>query len=452
MVTARRVDGADISHYQSKVDLRAAKKAGLKFLYHKVSEGDSYFDDSYGPRLREARDLGLPVGGYHFGRANKGDAEAEARRFLKMLKAKPGDIIPALDLETTEGLTAKELKVWSAKFSQVVYDSLGVLPVLYGPFGSLGMDKQILWVPRYNNTNTPPDSRWDIWQFSNGHYGVPNDFSGLGHCDLNTFGKGMTMSRLIIPRQVSSLDVLIWHISMQFSDTDKQQQADANKIFATARKKGVRWITGTEAGPGSNLATYLRDAAEANNYRIFRGLGQDAWIAVAKETIVDNSWQQDAGDVVVDGKGGRYTSKSVPVVSYTDTVFGPNAVGASHYLTKGRPGAKPPYDQNVEENNALADEVGARAKEYGKGKRKFWYGGDQNIVDRTEDTFFGQPLTSCWDELQRWENTGHGNIDVIATYDGDGKVTCKSATVLDDGEFKLHTDHWLVEAVYTIQY
>jgi hypothetical protein len=99
----------------------------------------------------------------------------------------------------------------------------------------------------------------------------------------------------------------------------------------------------------------------------------------------------------------------------------------------------------------LAQAIGALAEEKGAGNALVFYGGDQNIVDRTYDTFLGQAdLTSCWDELQRWENTGHGNIDVIASYDRDGRVRCLKATVLDDTEFPLFTDHWYVEAIYGI--
>lgn len=66
------------------------------------------------------------------------------------------------------------------------------------------------------------------------------------------------------------------------------------------------------------------------------------------------------------------------------------------------------------------------------------------------DTFFGQPLTSAWDELNRHESTGHGNIDVIASYNKDGRVKALDIVALDDKEFFLHTDHFLVEATFQV--
>src|SRR6478609_668018 len=219
MVKPLRVDGADISHHQARVDLRAAKNAGLKFLYHKATEGNGYTDEDYNARRLAARAVSLPFGAYHFARPERGDARGEAERFLKISKPAPGDLIPALDLETDEGLTKDQLKKWAYEFAKVVKDQIGVLPVFYSPWSEWAPIEQVRWVPRYNNTNTPPTVPYDIWQFSNGVYGNPNDFSGLGHVDLNHFNKGMSMRRLILPRQTSSADVKIWHISMQFSDS-----------------------------------------------------------------------------------------------------------------------------------------------------------------------------------------------------------------------------------------
>jgi hypothetical protein len=71
--------------------------------------------------------------------------------------------------------------------------------------------------------------------------------------------------------------------------------------------------------------------------------------------------------------------------------------------------------------------------------------------DRKTDTFFVAPMTSAWDELDKYENTGHGPIDVIASYDHDGRVKAKYIRALDDKEFSLHTDHFLIEAGFDVR-
>ena len=90
------VHGADISHHQTQtLDLKAAMKAGLQWLYHKATEGDTMVDDHYKARRALAKKAGLPFGAYHFARPEKSDAVAEAKRFLKVAAPVPGDLRPA---------------------------------------------------------------------------------------------------------------------------------------------------------------------------------------------------------------------------------------------------------------------------------------------------------------------------------------------------------------------
>ena len=133
---------------------------------------------------------------------------------------------------------------------------------------------------------------------------------------------------------------------------------------------------------------------------------------------------------------------------------GISGIGAAHYLTKARhPGAVHAGIDHWAWNKKLGTAVGKWAEVAGAGISTAWYGGDQNMNDSRNgqpqgDTFFGAPMTSCWDELSKWPNTGHGTIDVIATYDNDGMVSCIDARALDDGRFFLEQDHYLVEAIY----
>ena len=63
----------------------------------------------------------------------------------------------------------------------------------------------------------------------------------------------------------------------------------------------------------------------------------------------------------------------------------------------------------------------------------------------------GGPLTSAWDELGIYQNTGHGNIDVIASYDRDRRVRAEHIQAFPDSDFPLATDHFLVEAWYRVR-
>lgn len=204
---AMPIHGADISHHQAgALDLAAAKKAGVGFLFHKATEGTGFVDGNYAKRRTAAARAGIPFGAYHFARPSAGDALAEARHFLATAKPKPGDLAPVLDLETNDArLSRGQLTSWVRTFVAEIKRQTGVLPIIYTPFA---LDQNFgcrLWAARYNNTNTPavppaPWKAWDIWQFSNGVYGRPNSVAGLGHVDLNTLRAGVTVADLVIPK------------------------------------------------------------------------------------------------------------------------------------------------------------------------------------------------------------------------------------------------------------
>lgn len=188
MTTPLRVHGVDISHHQNgPIDYAALKKAGVQWMYHKATEGATLKDGNYNRRRNEARAAHLPFGAYHFARPSGSDARQEAQFFVSVAKPDVGDLRPCLDLETREFIQGDALVRWADEFCDEVEKLTQVVPVVYTPY-QLSKELEahcLFWVPRYNNDNNPPARRWDIWQFSNGQFGVPNSVPGLGHVDLN---------------------------------------------------------------------------------------------------------------------------------------------------------------------------------------------------------------------------------------------------------------------------
>jgi len=263
------------------------------------------------------------------------------------------------------------------------------------------------------------------------------------------------------------------HASLQFSDTPKQQEEDITDLFARAKKRGVWFVTGTEAGPGagptSDLLVRIGKAAGFNVWVPSAGKGEgsttDAWVAVNSERVQKDSWRTGY-EFAIPGSASLYQKQGLPPktqpkwgqkgvvwVSFKNADVGIVSVAAAHYLTKGAsPEGQPIKGINhYQWNTVLAKEIGDWARDHGKGKALAFYGGDQNIQDRNNDTFRGQPLTSAWDELKKWESTGHGTIDVIASYNGDGRVAAQAARSLDDKEFFQHSDHFVIEAEFKVR-
>jgi hypothetical protein len=235
------------------------------------------------------------------------------------------------------------------------------------------------------------------------------------------------------------------HVSMQFSDSKRQMEQDATRIFERARSFEYAWLTGTEAGPANPLRDVIGAEAREAGYRFAVREGNDSWIAVNRD-LIDGGYGTFYAKVLDRHEGvGRHSERGVLGVEFDNERLGHLSVLATHYLTKGRDGMP-----NEDENRQLARTIGRIAREKGRGRALVFYGGDQNIVDRTDDTFMGAPLTSAWDETGTYERTGHGNIDVIASFDPDSRVKAISCRALDDREFHLHTDHFMVEAVYEV--
>src|SRR6188768_2434478 len=238
------------------------------------------------------------------------------------------------------------------------------------------------------------------------------------------------------------MELKMGHVSMQWSDTKQQRQDDIEKILAHAKEVGWAWLTGTEAeSPG--IRDQYKAAVEKAGFRFYGW--SEIWIAV-REDRIHSGWETEHTQVVP-GHRGRYPSRGVIRASYKDKTLGVITVLCSHYQTLGIAREEARKD----DNKKIATEVGRMAKAHGGGTAKVFFGADANMIDRTKDVFFGEPLTSCWDELKTYpKTTPWGGIDVIASYNPDLRVSCKSAKAYTDEEFSLNSDHYMIEATYKV--
>lgn len=455
MIKPMTVYGTDLSRYQQKVDLKLAKKQGLQWVYAKATEGTTVEDPMYSRHRASAKAAGLPFGAYHFARPDRDgkDAVAEARKFLSVAKIdKKNDLLPMLDFEDRGGLNALQVERWINTFCAEVKRAVGVDPIIYLPstwgIGSAARGR-IIWRARYNNNNRPPVLKWDIWQFSNGILGNPRTFPGLGNVDLNTMRDGLRTLDLMITKTkpASGARVPTLHTSLQFSDTPAQKEKDVKKIFARAVKMGAWWVTGTESGE-SPLKEIVAREAKAAGYKLHRNRGN--WIAVRRSVIKRGTWEE--GVVFVESTEnvvGPGHDLAFPWVTFEHVDFqvGQISVAAIHYATKGRNASMPNFAANKKYAAAL-DKWG---REKAKGKALAFVQGDFNMLDNVSDLFFGGGFTTYGDQLKKWPNTGHGPIDALATWDGDGRVTVVSYDAWDDKEFFMNSDHFVITGTARIK-
>jgi hypothetical protein len=248
----------------------------------------------------------------------------------------------------------------------------------------------------------------------------------------------------------------IVHASLEVFDTDEQALHDVKELSGL----GAHILCGTESGDLDRQAKIGLALSDAG-YRSYIPSRTDGWVAV-KRSLVHGDWTARYTQVIKSAPAMNdphpYSARGVVQVMFNHDSLGHiTVVGGGHYLTKGRwknqaqqdhPGD--PVDHvawNHKIANAMADACLAGAR----GSGISFFTADTNLIDQTTDVFYGKPLTTCWDELGKWPNTGHGNIDVVGSVDSDKRVTCESAKVLTDADLHLFTDHFVVSTQYRVR-
>lgn len=263
------------------------------------------------------------------------------------------------------------------------------------------------------------------------------------------------------------------HVSLQFSDTDKQHTSDIEKIFDRCVDRKVAWATGTEAGPGSgNTNEELLRIAREHGYKPWvpaeqsngNGRATDCWLAVRKDLIVGD-WKTDflraipGSQELYEAQGldpdlnPRWGPKGLVTAEFQSIPeLGEVNIGVAHHLTKGNEDGKASVIHGVDHyewNEKLDKTITDWMREVGKGSALAFFSTDRNVSDKSDQVI--KLGTTLADELEKWQNTGHGPIDWMGSYDRDGRVTGHRFNVLDDREFKLHTDHFFLEGTYNVE-
>jgi GH25 family lysozyme M1 (1,4-beta-N-acetylmuramidase) len=179
------LEGIDVSHYQGAIDWPSVAAAGKRFAIMKATEGQTYVDPGYATNHAGARAAGLPVSAYHFARPSSAskDAVLQADWYAESAALLPGDLVPALDLEQTGGLSVSALQAWVGAWLGEVTAKLGVRPMIYTSpsFWAISMGDttmfadqgySVLWIAHWG-TSSPvlPAGNWGghgwtFWQYS----------------------------------------------------------------------------------------------------------------------------------------------------------------------------------------------------------------------------------------------------------------------------------------------
>lgn len=189
-----RIEGVDVSHWNK---LETIPESGAKFAMIKLSEGKTFVDNKHIQHREMCQVLNIPYGYYHYCRAEKNDAIAEAEFFVSQI---PEDdlksCVLALDYEG-KALSLKDADTWALRFMVRVEQLTGKKPLLYCSQSVVKRFKQVaahgfgLWVARYRNKmlgagDIKPFKFAAIWQYTsqpfdrNIFYGSVEQFKKYG--------------------------------------------------------------------------------------------------------------------------------------------------------------------------------------------------------------------------------------------------------------------------------
>lgn len=185
------LQGVDLSKWQGAANFEQIKNAGKHYVFIKVTEGMSEFDQDYKKNVENARAAGLLVGSYHY-YVTEDKPEAQFANLSRHLSLQPGDLPPVVDIEVLSLLSVQDTTAELKQFLSMIEERYGVKPIIYSgeSFANeylTGFEEYPLWLAEYNNDKTPQLpldwKNWTFWQYSeSGRVAGVN-----GPIDLNRF-------------------------------------------------------------------------------------------------------------------------------------------------------------------------------------------------------------------------------------------------------------------------
>jgi lysozyme len=165
--------GIDVSRHQKTIDWKKVSADNVQFVYVKVSEGATYRDPMYKKNIEGAQKEGILVGAYHYFRMTS-TPEEQFENFKSALKDYELDLVPMIDVETSDNKSVKDLQKNLDKFIALVKAEYGVPPMIYGTQRSYNTycapkyNKYHLYIGRYGSHSPEIKGKgtYTIWQYT----------------------------------------------------------------------------------------------------------------------------------------------------------------------------------------------------------------------------------------------------------------------------------------------
>ncbi len=125
------IHGIDLSHYQGEVFWeRVCSHTNMAYVYLKATEGGDRIDATFERNIELAHQHGLKVGSYHFYRPVT-EQRLQLENFKRQCLPGEQDLIPMIDVETTNGLPVEDFIDSLTLFLELVEDTYHQKPLIY---------------------------------------------------------------------------------------------------------------------------------------------------------------------------------------------------------------------------------------------------------------------------------------------------------------------------------
>jgi lysozyme len=190
MSSTSRVQGIDVSKWQSKVNWQSVKEASIAFAFARATYGNTEVDSEFKSNWQGMKDADIIRGPYHFFVAAD-DPTAQANLFVNTVGSlDSGDLPPVLDVEADSG-TSSTLVADVQTWLDAVEQMMGRRPIIYtapsywNQYLTDGFSSYPLWVAEYGVSAPKSVNGWSEWTFW--QYSESGNVGGLNPADLDYF-------------------------------------------------------------------------------------------------------------------------------------------------------------------------------------------------------------------------------------------------------------------------
>jgi lysozyme len=189
------VHGIDVSRHQGKINWESVSEHSsnnidISFAFIKACEGRTVRDNYFQENWRNAKDINMLRGAYHFFRPHL-TADEQFNLFKSIVKLQKEDLPPVLDVEMRGSTPPARMKKSVKRWLELAEKHYGVTPILYTSysfyrnyFSGKEFEKYPLWIAHYATDDLNRlTKKWEFWQ-----HNESGRVKGIrGNVDFNVF-------------------------------------------------------------------------------------------------------------------------------------------------------------------------------------------------------------------------------------------------------------------------